>query len=148
MATPAEWESENKPTFYSRISLWTSLFLSIGVSLWYYTANPPDEGATKDMRLFIAKNANDVTEFLRMTMEEKKAFAAENKHPFYRNYNEASEVTKEAIKGIAHKSLDYKPNQYWFYLVFFGMVSFLGFWFIGQMTEAIIEIVNEEKKIK
>ena len=94
------------------------------------------------------RDANDVTEFLRLPLDEKITFAKKNRHPFYRNYVEAPEVTKEEIKGIIHKSLDYKSNQYWFYLAFFGVISFFGFWFIGQITEAIIEIVREEKKMK
>ena len=148
METPTEKVVEDQDTLFSRISLWASIILTIGVCLWYYVANPPDEGATKEMRLFISNNAKDVTEFLRMLRDEKKTYAKKNKHPFYRNYVEASEVTKQEIKSIVHVSLDYKPNQYWFYLGFFGVISFFLFWFIGQITEAIIQIVREEKKIK
>ena len=84
---------EKKNRLYSRISFWLSLVLSIVVCLWYYKSNPPDEGAAKDMRIFIAKNARQVTEFLRMPLDEKKSFVKRNKHPFYKNYLEASEVT-------------------------------------------------------
>ena len=146
--TLVEQVDEDKDTLFSKISFWTSIILSVGVCLWYYVANPPDEGANKEMRLFIAKNGKNVTEFLRMAREDKTNYAKKNRHPFYKNYIEASEVTKQESKGIVHTSLDYKSNQYWFYLGFFGLISFFGFWFIGQMTEAIVQIVQEEKKMK
>ena len=60
--TLVEQVDEDKDTLFSKISFWTSIILSVGVCLWYYVANPPDEGANKEMRLFIAKNGKNVTE--------------------------------------------------------------------------------------
>ena len=137
---------EKKNRLYSRISFWVSLTLSITLCLWYYKYNPPDEGAAKEMRIFIAKNARQVTEFLRMTLDEKKSFVKEKNHPFFRNYLEASEVTKREIDAIVHISTDYKSNQYWVNIVFLWVIFFAAFWFIGLMTEAISQLVRQEKK--
>ena len=137
---------EKKNRIYSRISFWVSLILSISVCVYYFIVNPPDEGATKKMRLFIAAHAKQVSEFLRMTREEKEAYARKNQHPFYKNYIEASENMKTEIDGMVHKSLDYKPAQYWFNMLFLWVIFFSMFWFIGLMTEAIIQLVRQENK--
>ena len=137
---------EKKNRLYSRISFWVSLTLSITVCLSYYEYNPPDQGAAKEMRIFIAKNARQVTEFLRMNLDEKKSFTKINKHPFFKNYLEASEVTKRQIDSIVHTSTDYKSNQYWVNLIFLWVIFFAAFWFIGLMTEAISQLVRQEKK--
>tara|TARA_B100000686_G_C16692141_1_gene918329 strand:- start:510 stop:992 length:483 start_codon:yes stop_codon:yes gene_type:complete len=137
---------EKKNRLYSRISFWVSLVLSIIICFYYYQSNPPDEGAAKEMRIFIAKNARQVTEFLRLPLDEKKSFVEKNKHPFYKNYLEASEVTKMEIDAIVHTSTDYKPSQYWVNLVFLWVIFFAAFWFIGLMTEAIIQLTRQEKK--
>ena len=92
------------------------------------------------MKMFIAKNAKNVTAFLRMTRDEQKTFAKRKKHPFYSNYNKASENTKLDIRGQVHNSIDYKPAQYWFNLAFLWCIFFSTVWFIGLMTEAAIQI--------
>jgi hypothetical protein len=135
-----ESNDQKKDRFISRISFWASIVLSIAITGWYFMANPPPEGAEKRMRLFIAKNAQDVTEFLRMTRDEQKAFAEKRKHLFYTNYLKASENTKLDIRGLVHNSTDYKPTQYWFNLVFMWCIFFFAFWFIGLMSEAAIQI--------
>ena len=135
-----EVNDQKKDRFNSRISFWASIVLSIAITGWYFTTNPPSEGAEKKMKLFIAKNAQDVTEFLRMTRDDQKAFAAKKKHPFYTKYIKASENTKLYIRGQVHNSTDYKPTQYWFNLVFMWCIFFFAFWFIGLMSEAAIQI--------
>ena len=146
MGNPRNLDPEDKKNrLYSLISFWISLALSLAVCLLYYKSNPPDEQPTKDMRTFIAKNARQVTEFLRMTLDEKNNFIKINKHPFYKNYLEASEVTKQEIDGIVHISTDYKPTQYWVNLIFLWVIFFSAFWFIGLIIEAINQLVRQEK---
>jgi len=135
-----ESEDQKKDRLYSRIFFWTAVIFSIAITGYYYMTNPPAEGAEKRMKMFIAKNAKDVTEFLRMTRDEQKAFAERKKHPFFTNYNKASENTRLDIRGQVHNSIDYKPAQYWFNLAFLWAIFFATVWFIGLMTQAAIQI--------
>ncbi len=142
-----ESSDQKQDRFYSRVSFWTSVILSIAITGYYYFTNPPPEGAEKRMKMFIAKNAKDVTEFLRMTRDEQKTFAERKKHPFYTNYNKASENTRLDIRGQVHNSVDYKPAQYWFNLAFLWCIFFSTVWFIGLMIEAAIQI-NRTKALE
>ena len=125
---------------YGQVSFWTSLILTTLLCYWYYNANPPAEGAMKKMRIFIAKNAVDISHFLRLQLEEQETFAAKKKHPFYKNFVKASMVEREKIRSLAHKSFDYKPAQYWVNLIFLWVVFFTTFWFLGLITQAIIQL--------
>jgi hypothetical protein len=138
---------QKKDRLYSRISFWTSVILSIAITGYYFITNPPPEGAERRMKMFIAKNAKDVTEFLRMTRDEQKTFAERKKHPFYTNYNKASENIKLDIRGQVHNSVDFKPAQYWFNLAFLWAIFFATVWFIGLMSQAAIQI-NRNKDIE
>ena len=142
-----ESSDQKQDRFYSRIFFWTSITISILVTGYYYITNPPPKGAEKRMKVFIAKNAKDVTEFLRMTRDEQKAFADRKKHPFYSNYNKASENTRLDIRGQVHNSVDYKPAQYWFNLAFLWCIFFSTVWFIGLIIEAAIQI-NRTKTLE
>jgi hypothetical protein len=135
-----ESTDQKQDRFYSRIFLSVAMILSFAITGWYYINNPPAEGVERKMKLFFAKNAMDVTEFLRMTRDEQKAFAEKNKHPFYSKYISASETSRLNIRGEVHNSVDYKPAQYWFNLGFMWAIFFLSSWFIGVMIQAAIQI--------
>ncbi len=135
-----ESTDQKQDRFYSRIFLSVAIILSFAITGWYYFNNPPAEGVEKKMKMFFAKNAKDVTEFLRMTRDEQKAYAERNKHPFYSKYISASETSRLNIRGQVHNSVDYKPTQYWFNLGFMWAIFFLTSWFIGVMIQAAIQI--------
>lgn len=126
--------------FYGHISFWSSIILTTLICYWYYNANPPAEGAMKKMRSFIAKNAGDVSHFLRLSIKEQEAFAVKKKHPFYKNFVKTSMVERGKIRALAHNSFDYKPAQYWVNLVFLWVVFFTTFWFLGLITQGIIQL--------
>jgi hypothetical protein len=142
-----ETADQKKDRFYSRFFLATAIVLSLAITGWYYLNNPPAEGIEKRMKMFFAKNGKDVTEFLRMTRDEQKAYTEKNKHPFYSKYISASETSRLNIRGQVHNSVDYKPAQYWFNLGFMWAIFFATFWFIGVMIQAAIQI-NRNKDIE
>ncbi|MFQ5717896.1 MAG: hypothetical protein ACE5GQ_12465 [Nitrospinales bacterium] len=137
---------EKRDRIYGRISFWISLILTTGLTCWYYQANPPDDEATKKTRLFIAENAIDVSKFLRLPYEEQNEFAAKSKHSFYKDFVRASEVKKIEIRALVHNSIDYKPTQYWVNLAFLWGIFFTAFWFLGLMTQAMIQLTRRGKK--
>ena len=99
----------------------------------------------KKMRSFIAKNARDISHFLRLPPEEQETFASKKKHPFYKNFVKASMVKREKRRALAHNSFDYKPAQYWVNLIFLWVVFFTTFWFLGLITQAIIQLSRRGK---
>ncbi len=140
-----DFRDEKKEKLYRKISIWTALVLSTIITVGYGVTYPPDSKAVQEMRMFFNKNGHTVSKFLRMTREERKAFAEKKRHPFYSSYLKASEVEKEEIKGLAHISYDYTRYQYWFNFVFIWTIGFASFWFIGVMTEGAIILVRKDK---
>lgn len=140
-----EDKNEKRDKLYGRISFWSAMILTTLLCYGYYDANPPDVGAVKRMRLFFAENAREVSQFLRLPHQEQKEFAAEKKHPFYRDFVRASEVAKVKIRALAHKSVDYKPVQYGINLAFIWAIFFAAFWFLGLMTQAVIQLSRRKK---
>ncbi|MFQ5672204.1 MAG: hypothetical protein ACE5G9_03840 [Nitrospinales bacterium] len=140
-----ENKAEKKDKLYSRIFFWSSVIISTLICYWHYTAHPPDKGATKKMRLFMAANARDISHFLRLSLAEQRRYADKNRHPFYKKFVQASEVEKANIRTLAHNSLDYKPTQYWVNLVFLWAIFFSTLWFLGLMTQAVIQIIRRDK---
>lgn len=138
-------KEDKKEKFSSRVTFWLSVVLSTGIVLWYYNSNPPDDQATRNMRLFFKKNIMAVTEFLQLAPEDQKVFAEKHKNPFYENYVNASVIEKEKIRALVHLSYDYSPNQYWFNVSFLWTIAFTSFWFIGKIVEAILIIVRDEQ---
>ena len=69
-------------------------------------------------------------------------------HPFYKSYMKASEVEKQEINALIHVSTDYTPNQYWFNLVFLWTIFFTTFWFLGLMTQGVINLMRRNPIIK
>ena len=136
---------EKRDKIYGRLSFWFSLILTTLICYWYYTANPPAKGAMEQMRLFIANNAMDISLFLRLPPEEQAAFAVKKKHPFYKKFVKASIVEREKIRALSHNSFDFKPTQYWINLIFLWVVFFTTFWFLGLITQGIIQLNRSEK---
>ncbi|CAI2717651.1 hypothetical protein [Nitrospina watsonii] len=142
--TPQELD-DKVDRLVGKISLWTSLLLSVAVTIWYAMANPPDSEELKRMRLFFKDNAIEVGEFLRLSYEDKEQKAAKATHPFYQNYMKASEVEKGKIRKIYHESIDYTPYQYWFNMFGLWMISFSTFWFIGLMFQGVVNLVRQKQ---
>ncbi|MBI5428266.1 MAG: hypothetical protein HZA02_08330 [Nitrospinae bacterium] len=137
----AVYEKEDqRERFYSAMSFWISVVLSAAFAVWYYTANPPDDSATRRLRMFFKKNIMEVTKFIALPPEEQKAFAQARKHPFYISYYDASVIEKDKIKALIHMSYDYTPYQYWFNIVFLWVICFTTLWFLGKMTEAVLVV--------
>ena len=145
-ATPEDIRDEKKENLTRKISLWTSVILATVLVVWYFLSHPPDSEERQRMRMFFKENAMEVGEFLKMSRDEKKAFAQKKKHPFYAKYMLASEVEKEEIKALIHISYDYTPFQYWFNLVFQWIIWFTTFWFVGLMVEGGIILVRRDKE--
>ena len=139
-----EYLDARKEKLYGRVSFWVSMVLSVAAVLGYYWTNPPDSKEVKKMRMFFNEQKMDVSKFLKLSRTEKKKFAAEKKHPFYKKYIEASEVEKEKIRSLAHISYDYTPNQYWFNLVFLWAIFFSTVWFVGLMIQSAIILVRKK----
>lgn len=140
-----EDQEEKKERLGRKISFWLSMVLSIAVTGWYYFVTPPDDEATKQLRLFIAANVMEVTQFIKLERVEQKAFAERHSQPFYRNYVKASEVEKNRLNALVNISTDYKETQYWFNMVFLWAIAFTTFWFIGLMIEAVIVLMRRGK---
>lgn len=121
-----------------KFSFWLAMVLSLGFTYGVYVNAPPDDEATRQLRLFIADNVMNVTKFIKLDRAEQKAFAARQSHPFYRDYIKASEVEKNKLNALVHNSIDYKETQYWFNKFFVWAIAFTTVWFVGLMVEAVI----------
>ena len=139
-----EYLDKKKERFYSKISFWVSMVLSVGIVGWYYVGNPPDSDEVMEMRIFFNKNKLEVGKFFKLSAEEEQRFVQEKKHPFYINYLKSSEVEKERIRALAHISYDYTPYQYWFNLMFLWIIFLTTFWFLGLMVEGVLILVEKE----
>ncbi len=131
-----------------KASLWGSVLLALLVTGWYYQNTPPDTEDVQKMRLFFKANSATVITFIKMPHDEKVKFAAQQKHPFYKSYMKASELEKGEINALVHVSTDYTPNQYWFYLVFLWTIFFTTFWFLGLMTQGVINLMRRNPVVK
>jgi hypothetical protein len=142
---PEDFRDDKKEKLYRKISIWAALVLSTVITIAYGVMNPPDSAEVQKMRVFFKENGHTVSKFLRMTRQDKTAYAEKKKHPFYSSYVRASEKEKEKIKALIHISMDYTPNQYWFNFVFIWTIGFASFWFIGVMAEGAIILVRKDK---
>jgi hypothetical protein len=140
-----DFRDEKKEKLYGKISIWIAFVLSTAITIAYGVTHPPDSDEVQTMRLFFKENGHTVTKFLRLSREERKAFARKKKHPFYSSYLKSSEMEKEEIKALIHISMDYTPNQYWFNFVFIWTIGFASFWFIGVMMEGAIILMRKDK---
>ncbi len=139
-------EHEDKAEkFSSRVTYVLSFILATLACVWFYVEKPPDDPATQRMRMFFKRDVNTVMEFIKLPPEKLKAFAENQKHPFYKRYAETSMLEKENIKALIHISTDYTPNQYWFNLVFQWLILFTLALFIGKMTEACLVLMRNEQ---
>ena len=136
--------TNQKEVFNRRVSFWLSFILSIVITCWYYSLNPPVSIEMRKMRSFFKENIMDVAKFIRLSNDELQEFAALKSHPFYQTYLKSSEVEKEKIRALIHISRDYNPNQYWFNIVFLWTIAFATLWFLGLILEAIIILVRRE----
>jgi hypothetical protein len=143
--TSEDFRDDKKEKLYGKISIWIAVVLSTAITIAYGVMNPPDSKEVQEMRMFFNKKGHTVSKFLRMTRQERKAFAEKNKHPFYFSYVKAAEKEKEEIKALIHVSMDYTPNQYWFNFVFIATIGFASFWFIGVMVEGAIILMRKDK---
>lgn len=143
-----EYRDVKREKLYRRISFWLSFILATGVVAWYVSSHPPDSPEVQKMRIYFKENIMAVTKFLALPREEKIAFAAKKKHPFYQQYLRASEVEKEKIKALVHISADYTPFQYWFNIIFLWTIFFTTFWFLGLMVEGAIILVRQSNAKK
>jgi len=139
-----ELRDNQKEVLSRRISFWLSFILSVGLSFWFYTLNPPDSKEMRKMRLFFKENIMDVAKFIRLPDDELQEFAALRSHPFYQTYLKSSEVKREQIRALIHISRDYSPNQYWFNIIFLWTIAFTTLWFLGLILEAIVILVRRE----
>jgi hypothetical protein len=140
-----DFRDDKKEKLYGKISIWIAIVLSTAITISYGVTHPPDSEEVQEMRLFFNKNGHTVSKFLRMTREERKAFAEKKKHPFFASYVKASDTEKDEIKALIHISMDYTPNQYWFNFFFIWTIGFASFWFIGVMAEGAIILVRKDK---
>jgi hypothetical protein len=143
-----EYDDESKSAKRNRkISFWVSIILSTVAAVWYFIATPPDTVEVKNMRLFFKNNVMEVTNFIKLTRDERNEYAEKKDHPFYKAYVKASETERKKINALIHISYDYTPNQYWFNIFFLWLIFITTFWFIGLMIEgAIILIHTEDEK--
>ena len=140
-----DFRDDKKEKLYGKISIWIAVVLSTAITIAYGVMNPPDSKEVQEMRMFFNKKGHTVSKFLRMTRQERKAFAEKKKHPFYSSYVKASDTEKDEIKALIHISMDYTPNQYWFNFFFIWTIGFASFWFIGVMAEGAIILVRKDK---
>ena len=131
-----------------KVSLWGSVLLALLVIGWYYNSSPPDTAEVQKMRIFFKENSAEIITFIKMPYDEKKNYASQKRHPFYKSYMKASEMEKNKINALIHVSTDYTPNQYWFNLVFFWMIIFTTLWFLGLMGQAVINLVRRNPNVK
>jgi len=140
-----DFRDDKKEKLYRKISIWTALILSTVITIAFGVMNPPDSAEVQKMRLFFKENGHAVTKFLRMTRQEKEAYAEKKKHLFYSSYIKAPEKEKQEISALIHVSMDYTPNQYWFNVVFVWAIGFASFWFMGVMLEGTIILMRKDK---
>jgi hypothetical protein len=139
-----EFRDEKKENLSRRISFWFSLVVSIALTCWYYSSNPPDTTEMMKMRSFFKENIMDVAKFIRLPYDEMEQFAESKTHPFYKTYFKASGVEKDKVKALIHISRDYNPNQYWFNMMFLWVIAFTSLWFLGLMLEAVMILVRRD----
>ena len=140
----APHELEDKvDNWVGRFSLWGSIVLSTLATVIYCMGNPPDSEEVQRMRIFFRENAMEVSTFIKLPREEMESFASQKKHPFYRTYLRASENEKEEINTQIHNSVDYRPAQYWFNAVFLWFICFTTIWFLGLMTQGVVNLVRQ-----
>jgi hypothetical protein len=145
----APQELEDKfDNWVGRFSLWGSILLSTLATVIYCVANPPDSEEVQRMRIFFRENGMEVTTFIKLPREEMEAFAARQTHPFYKTYVRASENEKEEINVQIHNSIDYRPAQYWFNAVFLWFICFTTIWFLGLMTQGVINLVRQKPDLR
>ena len=145
--TPYELE-DTVDNWVGRFSLWGSILLSTLFVVGYCLTYPPDSEEVQRMRIFFRENAMEVTTFIRLPREEMVKFAARQTHPFYKTYLRASENEKEEINTQIHNSVDYRPAQYWFNAVFLWFICFTTIWFLGLMTQGVINLVRQRPDLK
>lgn len=127
----------------SAISFWLSMALSVMAVYAYCVSNPQDDEATQKMRLFFKSNIMDVAQFIKLPYDEQKDFAAQQKHPFYTSYMNASEIEKEKIRALIHISDDYNPNHYWLNVAFLWVIVFSSVWFICKTIEGLFAVARQ-----
>ncbi len=145
--TPHELE-DKFDNWVGRFSLWGSILLSTLVTVIYCVANPPDSEEVQRMRIFFRESGMEVTTFIKLPREEMEAFAARQTHPFYKTYVRASENEKKEINAQIHNSIDYRPAQYWINAVFLWFICFTTIWFLGLMTQGVINLVRQKPDLK
>ena len=129
----------------SVISFWLAAVVSVIVVFAYYRSTPPDDPATQKMRLFFRDNIMEVAEFIKLPFDEQVAFAARQKHPFYRGYMKAGETEKEKLRALVHVSDDYSPNHYWLNVAFLWVIVFSSVWFVAKIVEGILVMVRDKE---
>ena len=137
------YRDDKKEKLYRRISFWISIVLSTAAVIWYSSTTPPDSPEMQKMRLFFKNNIMEVSEFIKLSREERKEYAAKKKHPFYKSYAQAPDKERDKIAALIHVSTDYTPYQYWFNLVFLWGICFTTLWFVGLMSEGAIILVRQ-----
>ncbi len=145
----APQELEDKvDNWVGRFSLWGSILLATLITVGYCYQNPPDSEEVQRMRIFFRENGMEVSQFIKMSQEEKERFAAWQKHPFYKTYLQSSENEKKDINAQIHNSLDYRPAQYWVGIVFIWCVAFMTLWFLGLMAQGVVNLVRQKSASK
>ncbi len=145
--TPHELE-DTVDNWVGRFSLWGSILLSTLATLIYCFGNPPDSEEVQRMRIFFRENGMEVTMFIKLRPEEMEGFAARQTHPFYKSYLRASENEKREINAQIHNSIVYRPAQYWFNTVFLWFICFTTVWFLGLMTQGVVNLVRQKPDFK
>ena len=145
----APHELEDKiDNWIGRFSLWGSILLSTLATVIYCIGNPPDSEEVQRMRIFFRENVMEVTTFIKLPRDEMARFAARQTHPFYASYLRASENEKKEINAQIHNSIDYRPAQYWFNVIFLWLIFFTTAWFLGLMTQGVINLVRQRPDLK
>ena len=137
-----EKEEDRVDKISSQISFWLSMIISVMAVYAYCLSNPQDDPATQKMRLFFRENIMVVSQFVKLSFDEQKEFAAKPRHPFYSSYLSASEIEKERIRALIHVSDDYSPNHYWLNVVFLWVIVFSAIWFICKAIEGILAVAR------
>ncbi|NIP99412.1 MAG: hypothetical protein GWM98_02510 [Nitrospinaceae bacterium] len=135
-------------TWVGRLSLWISLLLATLATVIYCVQNPQDSEEVQRMRIFFRENGMAVTQFIKMPPEEMERFAANQEHPFFKTYIRASENEKKEINAQIHNSIDYRPAQYWFNVVFLWFIFFTTFWFLGLIGQGVVNLVRQNPSLK
>ena len=131
-----------------RFSLWGAILLSTLITVGYCLANPPDSEEVQRMRTFFRENVREVSQFIRLPLEEMEQFATRQTHPFYKSYLRASVNEKREINAQIHNSVDYRPAQYWFNTVFLWLMCFATVWFLGLIVQGVVNLVRQKPGLK